>query len=236
MHSVWAAEPDGRPASWILLFSNVRFVPLTQIRLLFLLSWISELRTTTLLAASRWKIWIASQPLQSTFQPSTTMLLAWSERKVRAVAGPTKEMLLPPAAAGDVPVLEVVDDDVLAGRGAERDAGRRDRGLVRGRSSRRRSCRRGRGSGRRSGPPGRPRSRSRPGCRPTRRAWPGARRSRRWCRPRGWRRRAPGRAGRRWRRSRRRRWSSSCRWPSCGWRRSRRRHRPRSRTCRSFRT
>ena len=50
----------------------------------------------TLFAASRWKICSLSQPLQSTFQPSTTMLLAWSERKVRAVAGPTKEMLLPP--------------------------------------------------------------------------------------------------------------------------------------------
>ena len=79
------------------LFSKLRLLPLIQIRLLSVLSLISELRTVTLSARSRWKIWTPTQPPQSTVQPSTMMLLARSLRKVLVLAGPTKLMLLPPS-------------------------------------------------------------------------------------------------------------------------------------------
>src|SRR3954471_23475509 len=72
------------------------FEPLIQVRLLFLLLRISLLRTVALLVFSRWKIWLPSQPPQSTVQPSTTMLLPPSERKLRALTGPTRLRLLTP--------------------------------------------------------------------------------------------------------------------------------------------
>ena len=78
------------------MFSNVRFEPLTHIKLSFLLSLMSEFFTVTLLACSIWKICTPSQPPQSTRQESTTMLLALSERNERALTGPSKLRLLPP--------------------------------------------------------------------------------------------------------------------------------------------
>ena len=42
---------------------------------LFMLSLMSEFETLMLLLSSRWKIWVPSQPPQSTVQPLIVMLL-----------------------------------------------------------------------------------------------------------------------------------------------------------------
>ena len=74
MHSVWAPVFP-RPASWIRLFSKVRFEPLMKTSESLVLSLMSEFMTLMLLLSSRWKIWVLSQPPQSTVQPLTVMLL-----------------------------------------------------------------------------------------------------------------------------------------------------------------
>ncbi len=127
---MWEAEPLGSPASWILLFSKVRFEPLTHIRLLFLLSWISELRTVTLFAASRWKICIVVAAVAVDIPAVDDDVAGLVGAEGAGGGGADEGDVAAAGGAGDVPVLQIVDDDVLAGRGAEGDAGGRDRGLV----------------------------------------------------------------------------------------------------------